>query len=76
VTVAGFGKLVLTAPGRASMRQRCELLSLAGELSQRLRGATATVSLRFGEGGRRELGSSDGIGGEVLTHTLRYYGSA
>jgi hypothetical protein len=53
VTAAGFGRLVLTASDRVSMGQRCELLSLAGELSQSLRGATANVSVRFGEGASR-----------------------
>jgi hypothetical protein len=57
VTVGGFGRLVLTASNRVSMRQLCELLSLAGELRRRLRGATASVSVRFGEGDREARSS-------------------
>jgi hypothetical protein len=72
VSATGFGKLVLTASKRVSMRQRCELLSLAGELSQSQRGATSGVSVRFGEGARRELGLAGGIGGEALAHAFRY----
>jgi len=44
-----FGRLVLSASGRASLRLRQELLSLTGALSEELRGTTATVSLRFTE---------------------------
>jgi len=73
VTEAGPAKLVLAASDRITMQQRCELLSLAGELSQRLRGGTATVSVRFGETSRREIGLADGLGGEVLSHALRHY---
>ena len=76
VAAAGFGRLVLTAPDCASVRQRCELLGLAGELSHRVRGATAAVSVRFGRGDRRELGAADGLGGETLKQALRYYASA
>jgi hypothetical protein len=72
VTVTGFGRLLLTASDRVSMRQRYELLSLAGELSQRLRGMTSGVSVRFGEGARRELGRAGSIGGEVPAHAFRY----
>jgi hypothetical protein len=75
VTEVGSGKLVLAASDRITMQQRCELLSLAGELSQRLRGGTATVSVRFGETSRREIGLADGIGGEVLSLALRRYGA-
>jgi hypothetical protein len=74
VAAAGFGRLVLTASDRTSMRQRCELLSLAGELSLRIQGMTTTVSVRFGEGRRGEIGLADGIGAEVLTSALRYHG--
>jgi hypothetical protein len=76
VAAARFGRLALTASDRTSMRQRCELLSLAGELSLRIQGMTATVSVRFGEGRRRETGLADGIGAEVLTSALRYHGYA
>lgn len=44
-----FGRLVLSASGRASLRLRQELFSLAGALTEQLRGTTATVSLRFTE---------------------------
>jgi hypothetical protein len=40
-----FGRLVLSASDRASLRLRQELLSLTGSLSMQLRGTTATVSL-------------------------------
>jgi hypothetical protein len=76
VAAAGFGRLVLTAPDCASRGQRCELLALAGELSHKVRGATAAVSVRFGNGDRRELGSADGLGGEMLKQAFRYYGGA
>ena len=74
VAGAGFGRLVLTASGDVPMRQRRALLALAGALSQRIRGMTATVSVRFGESDRREIGLADGIGAEVLTHVLRDHG--
>jgi hypothetical protein len=48
VMAAGFGRLVLTARDRISVAARCELLALAGDLSQGTRGGTATVSVRFG----------------------------
>jgi hypothetical protein len=76
VAATGFGRLVLTAPDRISMRERCELLSLVGELSHKLRGSTATVSVRFGEASRREIGPGDGIGGEMVAYALRYHGLA
>jgi hypothetical protein len=47
VTGATLGRLVLSASGGASLRLRHELLSLAGMLSEELRGTTATVSLKF-----------------------------
>jgi hypothetical protein len=47
-----FGRLVLSASGRASLRLRQELLSLTGALSEQLRGTTATVSLKFTEASR------------------------
>jgi hypothetical protein len=47
-----FGRLVLSASGGASLRLRQELFSLAGTLSEQLRGTTATVSLRFPEASR------------------------
>lgn len=52
VTRAKFGRLVLTASSRASLRVRHELLLLAGALSEQLRGTTATVSLKFTEASR------------------------
>jgi hypothetical protein len=67
---AGFGRLVLTVSDRASMRERCELLSLVGELSHDLRGPT--VSVRFGDAHRREIGPGDGVGGEKLAYALRH----
>jgi hypothetical protein len=42
------GRLVLTAPGSASIALRDELFSLAGVLTSRLPGTTAVVSVRFG----------------------------
>ncbi len=48
----GFGRLVLSASGRASLRLRHELISLAGALSQELPGTTASVSLRFNSASR------------------------
>lgn len=50
VSVVGFGRLLLSAPERASMQLRCELLSLADALSQGLAGVSATLSVRFGGG--------------------------
>ena len=57
VTAVGFGRLLLSASDRASMQLRGELLSLAGALRQRLRGSSATVSVRFGgaNDGRQDL---------------------
>jgi hypothetical protein len=75
VAATGFGRLVLTTTDRLSMRQRCELLSLVGDLSTAIRGARATVSVRFGEPSRREIGLADGIGGEVLAQTPSWVGS-
>jgi hypothetical protein len=49
VTSTTFGRLVLSASGRASLRLRQELLSLTGTLSEQIQGTTATVSLRFTE---------------------------
>jgi hypothetical protein len=49
VTSTTFGRLVLSASGRASLRLREELLSLTGTLSEQIQGTTATVSLRFTE---------------------------
>ncbi|MGA7121759.1 MAG: hypothetical protein WBY94_16755 [Polyangiaceae bacterium] len=51
---APSGRLILTASDRAPARVRFELLSLAGALSENLRGTTATVSLRFIESAREE----------------------
>jgi hypothetical protein len=48
VAAGGFGRLVLTATDHASMKLRGELLSLAGTLSDRLRGTSATISVKFG----------------------------
>jgi hypothetical protein len=71
VAEAGFGRLVMTTSKRATMRERCELLALAGDLSQRLRGSTATVSVRFGSDSLRGVGLADGVGADVFTHALR-----
>jgi hypothetical protein len=49
VTSTTCGRLVLSASGRASRQLREELLRLAGELTEELRGATATISLRFAD---------------------------
>lgn len=75
VSATGFGRLVLTTLDGTSTRQRRELLSLAGELSHRVRGATAMVSVRFGRADRREIGLSDGLGAEVVMHALRGHAS-
>jgi hypothetical protein len=48
VASVGSGRLVLSGPNRASARQRREILCLAGDLSQRVRGKPATVLVRFG----------------------------
>jgi hypothetical protein len=48
VSAVGFGRLLLSATKHASMQLRSELRSLAGALRQRLRGSSATVSVRFG----------------------------
>jgi hypothetical protein len=53
---AGSGRLVLSASSLASMGQRRELFALAGSLTERLRGKTATLSVRFGEQRSREVG--------------------
>jgi hypothetical protein len=52
VTSTTLGRLVLSASGSASLRMRHELLGLAGTLSERLRGTTATVLLRFNQASR------------------------
>jgi hypothetical protein len=56
VAVSGttFGRLVLSASDRASLRLRQELLSRTAVLGKQLPGTTATVTLRFKEtSGRR-----------------------
>jgi hypothetical protein len=59
VSATGFGRLILSSGDPAPMPLRRELLSLAGALSQRLRGTTTTVSVRFGKGlGRARLRES------------------
>jgi hypothetical protein len=70
VSRVAFGRLVLTSAGGASMHLRRELLSLVGASTQKLRGTTTTVSVRFGgaTGGdldlkRRSLGGADGSPG-------------
>ena len=55
VSETGFGRLILSSGDAAPMPLRRELLSLAGALSHKLRGTTATVSVRFGEGSNRAL---------------------
>lgn len=50
MTASPYGRLVLTCAERASMQSRRELLGLAGALSDRLAGTSATVSMRFGAG--------------------------
>ncbi len=64
------GRLVLTTRAGASARERRGLLSLAGTLTQKIRETRTSVSVRFGEQGRREIGLADGLGSEVLTHML------
>jgi hypothetical protein len=46
------GRLTLTASGLASHQLRQELVALAGELTDELRGTTATISLRFADAAR------------------------
>jgi hypothetical protein len=53
VTTATFGRLVLSASDGASLPLREELFALADALSAKLRGTTATVSLKFGDLGPR-----------------------
>jgi hypothetical protein len=48
VSAVGFGGLLLSAMDHASMQLRGEILSLAGALRRRLRGSSATVSVKFG----------------------------
>ena len=48
VTTDPFGRFVLTCAERASVQSRRELMQLAGALSGRLGGTSATVSVRFG----------------------------
>jgi hypothetical protein len=48
VSAVAFGRLVLSTADGASMHLRRELLLLAGALSQRLRGTSTTVSVKFG----------------------------
>jgi len=50
VRVVHSGHLVLACSDDVSMDLRCELVSLAGALSDSLRGTSATVSVRFGGG--------------------------
>jgi hypothetical protein len=49
VTSITRGRLILSASGRASAQLRRELLALAGQLTDDLRGSTATISLRFND---------------------------
>jgi hypothetical protein len=48
VNASRFGRVVLSTAERASAHLRNELLTLAGVLGPRLRGTSATVSVRFG----------------------------
>jgi hypothetical protein len=56
VVGTGFRRLVLTASDAVSLSTRCELLSLAGALTQRLSGTKTTVSVRFGANEARDVG--------------------
>ena len=58
VTSTTCGRLVLSASGRASRQLREELLRLAGELTEELRGATATISLRFADASLSPIGTA------------------
>jgi hypothetical protein len=58
VTSTTCGRLVLSASGRASRQLREELLRLAGELTEELRGATATISLRFADASLSPMGTA------------------
>jgi hypothetical protein len=49
VAAVGFGRLLLSTASTASVRLRCELLSLADALSQTFAGTAATVTVRFGD---------------------------
>lgn len=48
LSAVGFGRHLLTARDRASMQLRRELLSLSDALHKRLKGSSATVSVKFG----------------------------
>lgn len=61
VASSSFGRLVVCASGRASLRLRQQLLSLTGELVHELSGTTATVGLRFGEVDDDRRASAAGI---------------
>jgi hypothetical protein len=52
------GRLVLAGTDHASMQARRELLGLAGALSDRLGGTSATVSVRFGSPGNPPPGAN------------------
>lgn len=47
VTFCTHGRLILESSGRAPDLLRRELFALAGDLAERVRGTTVTVSLRF-----------------------------
>jgi hypothetical protein len=65
VSTVGFGRLLLSATDHASMQVRGELLSLAGALTQSLRGSSATVSVRFGGATNERVSLPQRIGAKV-----------
>ena len=61
VRVVTSGHLVLACADDVSMQLRCELVPLAGALSDSLRGTSATVSVRFGGGADRREEERAGV---------------
>ena len=69
VTSTACGRLILSASGRASPQLRRDLLALAGQLTDGLRGTTATISVQFIEP------THGGPPGIVDARTLRMTGT-
>jgi hypothetical protein len=66
VVAVSFGRLVLSCRDGISVQQRRDLVSLAGALVERVRGRTATVSVKFGGRDAREVGRADGLAVETI----------
>jgi hypothetical protein len=69
VTSTACGRLILSASGRASTQLRRDLLALAGQLTDGLRGTTATISVQFTEP------THGGPPGIAKAHPLRMTGT-